>query len=903
MVIIMNINDYPEELKTEEQSVLNSLISKMDQVIDRLDQEAKDYVAEAKNAIISLNPDEYISLLLARKGLKDTEENRRRMLEARSELYKHRLLLRIEDSYGTDIQEYKVGLHSCMDGSRMFVVSWEMPICRHFLLDNASAEFDNIITDRLGNKHHTHFTLLVKNEVKLRFTRVMSAKNLFPGIADDRTLTALKEVDFFSDAFLDKIISYFNPDKYNPDEVARIISDEFLEELLERRETPEFKNIVFSIQRKQGELIQAPYERNMIVQGCAGSGKSMIMLHRLPILLYDNPSRLSRTNLYVITPSQMYIQLANNMRHQLEISDIKMGTIEQYYDYCIEKYPGQKPADYGILHAEVKIGRKDEQYIFSSKCIEDIRNFYDSLCEKYTLPLEKAYSVLEISEDVQKREDTYAQRIHNRLLKLQAILRANDKVLNKYYREVKDSIEAFNTLNLTLRNRKSNTIREINKRISLTKKETSRIELEIKKLDPSRNAVAIENRKAKLEAINKRITMLTLQKSTVEADTEYFASLLKVNQKLEAAIRPFKVARLEFSQNTKEDIYGLVDDVGALIGAFYMLSWELSKIEDKYMSYLNAIKRDIDKIEQSISVLQAISDRYLDLSYYKKIREESDALSEVNSTAIKKAYEFIMGKIGYLAEKDGSIRAIKSSPYIYLQSIFQFKGAPSSGGKESLLAIDEAQGVAPEELRLLRDINDNQTIMNLYGDIYQHIEGTKGVDSWEDFKEIIDFDSYEMQENYRNASQITDYCNHTFGMKMNAINTPGRGVHEITTDIEFQSEVVSQLIDSHRKGLGAILIGDDREAQYIMDRFPSYKQKFHDLTGGKLDIHPTKWNIMNINDAKGLEFRTAIVLFGRMSKNQRYIACTRALDNLYIYDKVVDINGCEDKKFSNPINN
>lgn len=99
------------------------------------------------------------------------------------------------------------------------------------------------------------------------------------------------------------------------------------------------------------------------------------------------------------------------------------------------------------------------------------------------------------------------------------------------------------------------------------------------------------------------------------------------------------------------------------------------------------------------------------------------------------------------------------------------------------------------------------------------------------------------------------------------------------------------------------MIGDDREAQYIMDRFPSYKQKFHDLTGGKLDIHPTKWNIMNINDAKGLEFRTAIVLFGRMSKNQRYIACTRALDNLYIYDKVVDINGCENKKFSNPINN
>ena len=48
----------------------------------------------------------------------------------------------------------------------------------------------------------------------------------------------------------------------------------------------------------------------MIVQGCAGSGKSMIMLHRLPIILYDNPNSLKRTNLFIITPSDMYIQMA-----------------------------------------------------------------------------------------------------------------------------------------------------------------------------------------------------------------------------------------------------------------------------------------------------------------------------------------------------------------------------------------------------------------------------------------------------------------------------------------------------------------------------------------------------------------------------------------------------------------
>lgn len=145
----------------------------------------------------------------------------------------------------------------------------------------------------------------------------MSALNLVPGVFDDVLMNQIKGTGYFSDSFLEKMIQEFNPDEYNPNAAAKIISDEFLQELLERRSTPEFKNIVFSIQKKQGEIIQAPYNRNMIVQGCAGSGKSMIMLHRLPIILYDNPKSLNRSNLYIITPSQMYIDMAENMRHTL----------------------------------------------------------------------------------------------------------------------------------------------------------------------------------------------------------------------------------------------------------------------------------------------------------------------------------------------------------------------------------------------------------------------------------------------------------------------------------------------------------------------------------------------------------------------------------------------------------
>jgi hypothetical protein len=52
---------------------------------------------------------------------------------------------------------------------------------------------------------------------------------------------------------------------------------------------------------------------------------------------------------------------------------------------------------------------------------------------------------------------------------------------------------------------------------------------------------------------------------------------------------------------------------------------------------------------------------------------------------------------------------------------------------------------------------------------------------------------------------------------------------------------------------------------------------------------------MNIDDAKGLEFSSVIVLTGRMSRNEKYIAFTRALDDLFVYPCILDITGFEKK--------
>lgn len=735
----MNFNDNPDELKKEEQAVLNNLISRMDQVLKSLDHRMKNYVAEAKNADIAVNPDLYLAQILARQGMKDTAENRKKILQARDELYHTRLLLQYEDSEEKGIEEIKVGLHSCIHGTEQFVTSWTMPLCRHYILDNASTEFKSIVKGKHGEEYCTQYKLLVKNQVTLRFTRVAKALNMFPGVFDDKTLQMIKDSKFMSDTFLDEMASRFNPDKYDPDAVAKIISDEFLQELLERRITPEFKNIVFSIQKKQGEIIQAPYNRNMIVQGCAGSGKSMIMLHRLPILLYDNPDSLSRTNLYVITPSQMYIQLAENMRHQLEISDVNMGTLEQYYDYCIGKYAGHKTGEYGKINYGTKISYENEKYIYSQKCVADIANYFESI-EKNEVSLEKAYSLFAIKENDKRLADTYAKRISSRLLNVQNVLNANNEVILKYFKGIRDAIDSLYTLSATLRHRKSEAIREFTKQISENQAKIAKAKEEMKELDPERNATAVQNRNNIIEIATNKIEQLQTELRKVKSDEDYFLLLLELNGKVESVLEPFTRLKNDFNQNNSKEIYSTINSIGQLIGGFYMISWEFSRIEDKYAKYLGAISKDMDAVENCIAVLQNRTEKYLEFDYYSRIIKESEELSNASANAIRKAYELIMGNIGIKPNDKGNVRAIRYSPYIYLQVIYCFQGAPTN--RESLLAIDEAQGIAPEEIRLLKNVNGNNVIFNIYGDVYQHIEGTKGIDSWDEYKDIIDFDYY-----------------------------------------------------------------------------------------------------------------------------------------------------------------
>ena len=62
----------------------------------------------------------------------------------------------------------------------------------------------------------------------------------------------------------------------------QIVLDPFLREILrERKDEESVRDIIETIQEKQFDIVTLPKNESFVLQGCAGSGKTMVLLHRL----------------------------------------------------------------------------------------------------------------------------------------------------------------------------------------------------------------------------------------------------------------------------------------------------------------------------------------------------------------------------------------------------------------------------------------------------------------------------------------------------------------------------------------------------------------------------------------------------------------------------------------------
>lgn len=158
------------------------------------------------------------------------------------------------------------------------------------------------------------------------------------------------------------------------------ISDSLLQEVLAEESSDKMKNIVNTIQEEQNKVIRNTEDKNLIVEGIAGSGKTSVALHRIAFLLYRIPN-LTSSNVVVFTPNKVFSEYISNVlpelgednTYDMTFYDLLFQNINEYKDIenftdFISRYYKGNVDNYDII-----------KYKQSDEIIKDINNYINNL--------------------------------------------------------------------------------------------------------------------------------------------------------------------------------------------------------------------------------------------------------------------------------------------------------------------------------------------------------------------------------------------------------------------------------------------------------------------------------------------------------------------------------------------
>lgn len=115
------------------------------------------------------------------------------------------------------------------------------------------------------------------------------------------------------------------------------IQDEMLQEVLTRKNNDYMKIIVNTIQAEQNAIIRNVEDKNLIVQGIAGSGKTSVALHRIAFLLYKIKN-LTSDKVLIFAPNHIFSEYISNVLPELGEENTKETTFSDFLEAYIKEY-------------------------------------------------------------------------------------------------------------------------------------------------------------------------------------------------------------------------------------------------------------------------------------------------------------------------------------------------------------------------------------------------------------------------------------------------------------------------------------------------------------------------------------------------------------------------------------
>lgn len=194
-------------------------------------------------------------------------------------------------------------------------------------------------------------------------------------------------------------------------DVDTVSNDELLKPYLEASVDNRLKNIVSTIQHEQNRIIREPVNKNLIIQGVAGSGKTTVALHRIAYLVYNNRENIKPEQYLIIGPNKFFVNYISGVLPDLDVEDVKQLT---YDELCSE-----------ILQENITLIDED------IKLLKSIKN------EK-----ELTYQKIKVSMQFKKALDKYIKEIKESTIPIYGV-RINEKeiISNKFLKQIYNSFE------------------------------------------------------------------------------------------------------------------------------------------------------------------------------------------------------------------------------------------------------------------------------------------------------------------------------------------------------------------------------------------------------------------------------------------------------------------------------
>lgn len=108
-----------------------------------------------------------------------------------------------------------------------------------------------------------------------------------------------------------------------------VTNDELLKPFLSVNADDKMKIIVSSIQKEQNSIIRLSPNKNIIVQGVAGSGKTSVALHRISYLVYDRLSKMKSDEFLILGPNKYFLKYISGILPELETDPVEQNTFTQ----------------------------------------------------------------------------------------------------------------------------------------------------------------------------------------------------------------------------------------------------------------------------------------------------------------------------------------------------------------------------------------------------------------------------------------------------------------------------------------------------------------------------------------------------------------------------------------------